>query len=72
MIERQDLHGDEQGVVILSMNRPEGKNAFSRSFLESFHQAINELDVNETRLLILRSHVPGVFVREPISKSGLR
>jgi methylglutaconyl-CoA hydratase len=61
MIERQDLHGDEQGVVILSMNRPEGKNAFSRSFLEAFHQAINELDVDETRILILRSHVPGVF-----------
>ena len=61
MIERQDLHGDEQGVVILSMNRPEGKNAFSRSFMEAFHQAINELDVDETRILILRSHVPGVF-----------
>jgi len=61
MIERQDLHGDDQGIVILSMNRPEGKNAFSRSFLEAFHQTLDQLETEATRVLLLRSKVPGVF-----------
>ncbi len=61
MIERQLLDGDCQGGVILHMNRPEGKNAFSRSFLEAFHQAISDLDLNQTRVLLIQSKVPGVF-----------
>ena len=61
MIERQDLHGEEQGIVMVSLNHAEGKNAFSRSFVDAFHQMLDTLERESPRVLLLSSGVPGVF-----------
>ncbi|KAM9329990.1 methylglutaconyl-CoA hydratase, mitochondrial [Gastrophryne carolinensis] len=56
------LEGEEQGIVVLGINRPHAKNALSKSLVKSMMKAVDSLKGNnKVRTIILRSEVPGVF-----------
>ena len=56
------LQGDNQGVVVLSLNRPDACNAISTIMLEELEAAMEELQKEESvRCLIITSKVPGIF-----------
>ena len=56
------LAGDQKGITILGLNRPEAKNAFSRGLVATFNKIVADLKRdNESRVVILRSLTPGVF-----------
>lgn len=58
----EKLSGPQEGLAFLTMNRPQGKNSFSRHFLGQFEQCLQSLtNERNVRVLILRSLVPGVF-----------
>lgn len=58
----EKLTGDRAGIGFLTMNRPQGKNSFSRKFLSEFEACLQSLmQERSMRVLILRSVVPGVF-----------
>lgn len=50
------------GIAVLSMNRPNSLNSFSRSMTRQLHHNLHHLrNDSELRVLIIRSTVPGVF-----------
>jgi methylglutaconyl-CoA hydratase len=50
------------GIVVLSMNRPQAKNAIGRVFLQQLSDSISGIRYQkEVRVVILRSLVDGVF-----------
>ncbi|XP_053558360.1 methylglutaconyl-CoA hydratase, mitochondrial [Bombina bombina] len=56
------LEGEEQGIVVLGVNRPQAKNAISKSLVKSMMKTVESLKGNnKVRTVILRSEVPGVF-----------
>ncbi|XP_073488986.1 methylglutaconyl-CoA hydratase, mitochondrial isoform X2 [Aquarana catesbeiana] len=56
------LEGEEQGIVVLGINRPQAKNAISKGLLKSMMKTVDSLKGNnKVRTVILRSEVPGVF-----------
>ncbi|XP_053323800.1 methylglutaconyl-CoA hydratase, mitochondrial [Spea bombifrons] len=56
------LEGEEQGIVVLGINRPQAKNAISKNLVKSMMKAVDSLKSNnKVRTVILRSDVPGVF-----------
>ncbi|KAM5192643.1 methylglutaconyl-CoA hydratase, mitochondrial [Mantella aurantiaca] len=56
------LEGEEQGIVVLGINRPQAKNAISKSLVKSMMKTVDSLKGNnKVRTVILRSEVPGVF-----------
>ncbi|XP_054740275.1 methylglutaconyl-CoA hydratase, mitochondrial [Anastrepha obliqua] len=56
------LDGERKGITVINLNRPEAKNSFSRSLLNAFENALNELEHDNTsRCVILRSSSPGIF-----------
>ncbi|PSN52936.1 Enoyl-CoA hydratase domain-containing protein 2 [Blattella germanica] len=56
------LEGIDNGIIALGMNRPEAKNAFSRSFTDNFFEAIEAIKSDkQIRAVIIRSLVPGAF-----------
>jgi methylglutaconyl-CoA hydratase len=56
------LGGEDQGIVLLGLNRPESKNALGRTLMDAFRQALTELRFDSSaRVVILHSVVPGVF-----------
>lgn len=56
------LHGENDGIAYLTMNRPEAKNALSRSFVSQFESCLQYLKTESwPRVVIVRSQVPGVF-----------
>ncbi|KAM4708096.1 methylglutaconyl-CoA hydratase, mitochondrial [Discoglossus pictus] len=56
------LEGEEQGIVVLGINRPQSKNAISKSLVKSMMKTVDSLKSNnKVRTVILRSEVPGVF-----------
>ncbi|OCU01211.1 methylglutaconyl-CoA hydratase, mitochondrial isoform X2 [Xenopus laevis] len=56
------LEGDDQGIVVLGINRPQAKNAISKSLVKSMMKMIDSLKGNnKVRTVVLRSEVPGVF-----------
>ncbi|KAK9767529.1 hypothetical protein K7432_002629 [Basidiobolus ranarum] len=57
----EHLEGEDKGISVLSLNRPAAKNAISRKLLTEFHDALQELRFGETRVVLLRSLVDGVF-----------
>lgn len=60
---RVDILGDEYtGTAVLSINRPEAKNAISKSLLSKFEEALQALRLDQNlRTLIIRSLVPKIF-----------
>lgn len=60
LVERLD--GERKGVTVITLNRPQAKNSFSRSLVAAFENVIDELaHDNSSRCVILRSSSPGVF-----------
>lgn len=58
----EHLEGNQTGITILSLNRPEAKNSFSRGLVETFSDILSELKLDtESRVVILRSSTPGIF-----------
>ncbi|XP_018412171.1 PREDICTED: methylglutaconyl-CoA hydratase, mitochondrial [Nanorana parkeri] len=56
------LEGEEQGIVVLGINRPQAKNAISKGLVKSMMKTVDSLKGNnKVRTVILRSEVPGVF-----------
>lgn len=56
------LQQDDSGIVLLRMNRPETKNAFSRVMVDLFRKSIDELKFDkQVRAVIIKSDVPGAF-----------
>ncbi|OQR75129.1 enoyl-CoA hydratase domain-containing protein 2 [Tropilaelaps mercedesae] len=53
---------NREGVAYLTMNRPVGKNSFSKNFLAQFEHCLQTLKSERTiRVVVMRSLVPGVF-----------
>nr|XP_033810323.1 methylglutaconyl-CoA hydratase, mitochondrial [Geotrypetes seraphini] len=56
------LHGEEQGVVVLGLNRAHAKNAISKNLLKMMAKTLETLKGDKkVRTVILRSEVPGIF-----------
>ena len=56
------LDGKDNGIAVLGLNRPEARNAFSKSLVGQLQEAIGTIqDDKKVRVLILRSLVPKVF-----------
>lgn len=56
------LEGNQAGISVLSLNRPEAKNSFSRGLVQTFSEILSELKRdNDSRVVILRSLTPGIF-----------
>lgn len=58
----EHLKGSHSGIAIFGLHRPEQKNAISVQLLEQLLKAFNKIQFeNDTRVLIIRSLVPGIF-----------
>lgn len=56
------LDGEDAGVAVIAINRPQARNAISMQFLQLFLEALDKLKHNESvRAVIIRSLVPGIF-----------
>lgn len=56
------LGGDNKGIAVISMNRPEAKNALGKQFLREFSDCAEVVKFDRSlRVVILRSLVKGVF-----------
>ncbi|GLH73924.1 enoyl-CoA hydratase [Geothrix limicola] len=56
------LEGDDSGIALLGLDRPEAKNALGRRLMEEFRRALAELRSDSAvRVVVLHSRVPGVF-----------
>ena len=56
------LDGENSGVVVFGLNRPDAKNSFSKSLVKQLEEAVESVkfDTN-ARVIILRSTTPGIF-----------
>ncbi|XP_054714734.1 methylglutaconyl-CoA hydratase, mitochondrial-like [Uloborus diversus] len=58
----EKLTGDREGIVTLGFNRPETKNALSKSMLDSFSEAVESIKYDKSaRVVILHSLVKNIF-----------
>ena len=56
------LSGDDEGIVLLGLDRPAAKNALGRQLMAEFLEALAGLRSDTTaRVVVLHSLVPGVF-----------
>ena len=56
------LTGEQDGILVLSINRPAARNAISKNFVHLLTDALAKHDkAPDIRVLILRSAAPGVF-----------
>ncbi|KAJ2377134.1 hypothetical protein IW150_001560, partial [Coemansia sp. RSA 2607] len=54
--------GRDSGILTLSLNRPKARNALSRSLVADLRHALDKIRADsDTRVVVLRSTVPGVF-----------
>ena len=56
------LDGDNSGIVVLGLNRPEAKNSFSKNLVLQLCDAVEavKFDTN-ARVIVIRSTTPGIF-----------
>ena len=54
---------DQNGILLMSLNRPSAKNALSKNMAQQMLNRLNEVNSSypQARVLILRSLVPGIF-----------
>jgi len=58
----EHLQGNDKGIAVINLNRPQAKNALSRKFLQEFRSSVEHLRYNEAvRVVVLRSLVDRVF-----------
>ncbi|XP_054165943.1 methylglutaconyl-CoA hydratase, mitochondrial-like [Oppia nitens] len=56
------LMGSDAGIVVLSLNRPNGANSLSRTMASKLNESLYQLSKDEElRVLIVRSVVAGIF-----------
>lgn len=56
------LEGDDEGIVVVGLNRPEARNALGKILVKAFKEVMVAVRWNRTvRVVILRSEVPGIF-----------
>ena len=61
-IRLERLTGEDEGIVLLGLDRPEAKNALGRRLMDAFRQALADLRFDPSvRVVVLHSLVPGVF-----------
>lgn len=61
-IRLERLTGDDLGIVLLGLDRPEAKNALGRQLMEDFRRILAEVRFDPAvRVVVLHSLVPGVF-----------
>ncbi|XP_043943964.1 methylglutaconyl-CoA hydratase, mitochondrial [Protopterus annectens] len=58
----QFLEGEDSGIVVFGINRPQAKNAISRDLVKLMSEAMSAVKTNKNvRTVLLRSEVPGIF-----------
>lgn len=58
----QSLSGSEEGIAVLTLNRPEARNAIGVEMLSKLRASLENLQFHSSaRILIIYSTVPGVF-----------
>ncbi|KAI6192667.1 hypothetical protein M3Y94_01324400 [Aphelenchoides besseyi] len=58
----EKLSGADQGIALLRLHKPDTKNAISRLMLQKLRESVEEIKFDKsTRVLILKSDVPGAF-----------
>mmetsp|Transcript_31075 Transcript_31075/g.68998 ORF Transcript_31075/g.68998 Transcript_31075/m.68998 type:complete len:326 (-) Transcript_31075:284-1261(-) len=58
----EPLGDQHEGISVVTLNRPDARNAIGRQLLRELREAINNLrQERTTRCVIIRSAVPGVF-----------
>jgi methylglutaconyl-CoA hydratase len=58
----EPLDGEQEGILVLSINRPAARNAISKNFVEVLTKTLaTQSQKKGLRVLILRSSSPGVF-----------
>ena len=57
----EELKGSQQGIRVLTLNRPSKKNALGKQLLSEFRQHLQTLTHSYCRVLIIKSDCPGVF-----------
>lgn len=56
------LGGEDAGIVLLGLERPEARNALGRQLMAEFRQALADLRFDPSvRVVVIHSRVPGVF-----------
>ena len=56
------LSGDNEGIAVCSLNRPQAKNSVNTNLRNQLRKAADEIQYSKTvRVTILRSAVPGIF-----------
>ncbi|HEX9009450.1 MAG TPA: enoyl-CoA hydratase-related protein [Holophagaceae bacterium] len=61
-IRLERLAGEDAGIVLLGLDRPEAKNALGCRLMDEFREALAELRFDAAvRVVVLHSLVPGVF-----------
>jgi len=57
----EKLSGADEGIAVISMNRPSVKNAIGKNFLSQLESSIYSLKHSSARVVILRSLVDKTF-----------
>jgi methylglutaconyl-CoA hydratase len=61
-IRLERLEGEDEGIVLLGLDRPAARNALGRRLLAEFVEALSTLRSDPAaRVVVVHSHVPGVF-----------
>ena len=61
-LRQERLSGDDLGIVLLGLQRPEAKNALGRQLVQEMRDALAGLATDHSvRVVVLHSLVPGVF-----------
>lgn len=56
------LDGDKSGIVVLGLNRPQAKNAFSKNLVSQLCDAVEAVKFDRgVRVVIVKSTTPGIF-----------
>ncbi|CAB3406885.1 unnamed protein product [Caenorhabditis bovis] len=56
------LQGKDEGISLIHMNRAARKNSLGKTFMKQFRQILDDVKFdNKTRVIILKSAVPGTF-----------
>lgn len=49
------------GTSVISLNRPKSRNALGKQLVDEFYEVLEELQHSQTRVVIIKSDVEGVF-----------
>uniref|UniRef100_A0AAV1V4V8 Enoyl-CoA hydratase n=1 Tax=Peronospora matthiolae TaxID=2874970 RepID=A0AAV1V4V8_9STRA len=67
------LDGNDAGIAVFTMDRPDARNALGRQFMAEFRQALEQVRFDSSvRVVVVRSAVPRVFCAGADLKERLR